>query len=158
MNGVTPLFAILSKTPLMYAATSIVASSARLMNGCSSSLLYFGRCVSSLIKLSKQYDFNFRRTVFQTISTDRSNKSRETIPTMYSQNSQSPWWNDFRSRWGKAAADHLVPLDKVVQRRNSTSDTGSTPLQLPSMWYLTTTHRFARRNHAHVAGLSFPAK
>lgn len=55
VNGVTPLLAILSRTPLMYAATSIVASSAFLMNGCSSSLLYFGRCVSSLIKLNKQH-------------------------------------------------------------------------------------------------------
>lgn len=47
----------------MYAATSIVASSARLIKGCSSSLLYFGRCVSSLIKLKANNTYTYYRNV-----------------------------------------------------------------------------------------------
>lgn len=51
VNCVMPLLAIDSSTSLTYAATSVSLFSARWMNACCSSLPYFGRSRSSLIKL-----------------------------------------------------------------------------------------------------------
>lgn len=54
VNAVAPLFAIRSRTSLTYCATSTFASSLDRINLSSSSLLYLGLCISSLIRLQDQ--------------------------------------------------------------------------------------------------------
>lgn len=54
VNAVAPLFAIRSRTSLTYCATSTFASSLERINLSSSSLLYFGLFISSLIRLQDQ--------------------------------------------------------------------------------------------------------
>lgn len=51
VNALIPLLAIASRISQTYAATSTSSFSPFIMNGCCNNLLYFGRSVSSFIKL-----------------------------------------------------------------------------------------------------------